>query len=99
MVTQQTVGTYMEFMGISIGILALICALVLLFGKQGARKILGWGFGLLIFGAVIVGAAAWAWSTYQHGVQTAAATMATPLSILPAPPPGFVVDNKPGKYL
>jgi hypothetical protein len=33
----------MEFMGISIGVLALTCALVLLFGVQGARKILGWG--------------------------------------------------------
>ena len=35
-------------MGISTGILALICALVLLFGVQGTRKILGWGVGLLI---------------------------------------------------
>jgi hypothetical protein len=33
----------MEFMGIAVGILALICALVLLFGQRGARRVLGWG--------------------------------------------------------
>jgi hypothetical protein len=31
----------MEFMGIAVGILALICALVLLFGRHGARRLLG----------------------------------------------------------
>jgi hypothetical protein len=35
-------------MGISVGVLALICALVLLFGVQSTRKILGWSFGLII---------------------------------------------------
>jgi hypothetical protein len=35
----------MEFMGVSVSILALVCVLVLLFGMRGARKILGWGLG------------------------------------------------------
>jgi hypothetical protein len=43
----------MEFMGVAVGILALICALVLLFGRSGTRKILGWGIAT----AVAVGAA------------------------------------------
>lgn len=77
----------MEFMGISVGVLALICALVLLFGRQGTRKILGWGFGLLIFGGLGLGAIAWAWSNYQHdAAQVNNTAMATPLGILPAPP-------------
>jgi hypothetical protein len=42
----------MEFMGVSIGFLALICALVLLFGRHGTRKLLAWSFGLLILGYV-----------------------------------------------
>jgi 4-amino-4-deoxy-L-arabinose transferase-like glycosyltransferase len=50
----------MEFMGIAVGILALLCALVLLFGRQGARKVLGWSFGLLILGWVTI--AVWAWA-------------------------------------
>ena len=37
-----TRGVVMEFMGISVGVLALICALVLLLGVRGTRKILGW---------------------------------------------------------
>jgi hypothetical protein len=87
-----------EFMGISIGILALICALVLLFGAQGARKILGWSVALLIITAVVVGALVWAWSKYQYGgVRTATANIATPLAILPALPPGFELDNKAGE--
>jgi hypothetical protein len=42
----------MEFMGISVGILALICALVLLFGRHGTRKLLVSILGLLILGYV-----------------------------------------------
>jgi hypothetical protein len=90
----------MEFMGISVGILALICALVLLFGPQGTRKILGWSFGLLLVGAITVGAAVWVWSTYQHGTaQTATTAMAAPLAIMPPPPPGVAVRNKSGEIL
>jgi hypothetical protein len=46
----------MEFMGIAVGILALICALVLLFGRHGTRKILGWGLIalILVLGAIAV---------------------------------------------
>jgi hypothetical protein len=50
----------MEFMGIAVGILALICALVLLFGRSGTRKILGWSLGLTVLGAVFAVAAVWA---------------------------------------
>jgi hypothetical protein len=50
----------MEFMGVSIGFLALICALVLLFGRHGTRRLLGWTFGLL--GAGIVVAIVWHWA-------------------------------------
>jgi hypothetical protein len=35
--------TGINFMGAAVGILALVCTLVLLFGQRGARKILGWG--------------------------------------------------------
>lgn len=77
----------MEFMGISVGVLALICALVLLFGAQGTRKILGWGVGLLIFGGLGLGAIVLAWSTYQHDAgQINKTTTASPLGVLPAPP-------------
>jgi hypothetical protein len=79
-------------MGISIGILALICALVLLFGAQGARKVLGWSFGLVIF-AIAVGVFAWVLPKYQYGAAQSAA-VATPLEILPALPAGFELDNK-----
>ncbi len=40
----------MEFMGISVGVLALICALVLLFGRRGTAKILGWFAVLVVLG-------------------------------------------------
>jgi len=50
----------MEFMGIAVGILALICALVLLFGRHGTRRLLGWGIGILIFGWIVVALVAWA---------------------------------------
>jgi hypothetical protein len=45
----------MEFMGIAVGILALICALILLFGRRGTRKLLVWSFGLLILRSVTIG--------------------------------------------
>jgi hypothetical protein len=92
----------MAFMGISVGVLALlVCALVLLFGVRGARKILGWSFGLLIFCAVGVGAVIWIWSSYQMRTPTAvssipgAASPATPMRIIPPLPTGFVLDNTP----
>jgi amino acid transporter len=40
----------MEFMGIAVGILALICTAVLLFGVRGTRKILGWLVLLAVLG-------------------------------------------------
>jgi hypothetical protein len=60
-------GPVMEFMGISVGILALICAFVLLFGRQGTRKLLGWSLGLIMLGAACVVAAVWA---IEHNRQT-----------------------------
>jgi len=48
-------------MGISVGILALICALVLLFGVRGTRRLLGWSLGLIILGAVGLAAVVWIW--------------------------------------
>jgi hypothetical protein len=47
----------MEFMGIAVGILALICALVLPFGRRGTRMLLGWSFALLILGSLCGGGA------------------------------------------
>ncbi len=40
----------MEFMGISIGILALICTAMLLFGRTGTVKILAWLALLAVLG-------------------------------------------------
>ncbi|WP_139020555.1 hypothetical protein [Bradyrhizobium sp. ORS 285] len=91
----------MDFMGISVGILALVCALVLLFGARGARKLLGWSFGVLIFCAIGLSAVAWIRSSYEMRTQTAAASIsgtaspATPISIIAPLPTGFVLDNTP----
>src|SRR5262249_13809069 len=91
----------MEFMGISIGVLALICALVLLFGVGGARRILGWGLALLIFCAIGVSAVVWISSLNQMSTQTTASSIpntaspATPVKILPPLPAGFVLDDTP----
>jgi hypothetical protein len=85
----------MEFMGISVGILALICTLVLLFGVQSTRKILGWGFGLLVLGGLALGAIAWAWLAYQNDAGQMTKTMiATPLGVLTAPPPTNSYPNE-----
>src|SRR5260370_39226736 len=92
----------MEFMGISVGILALICTAVLLFGVRGTRKILGWTLGLILVGAVGGGAVVWAWPRL-HATQSAAAVTfddlipktkatATPVALLPALPTGFALD-------
>jgi hypothetical protein len=54
-------------MGIAVGILALICALVLLFGRRGTRKILGWSLSLTVLGAVCAVVAIWA---IEHNKQT-----------------------------
>ena len=56
----------MEFMGISVGILALICALILLFVVHGTRRILGLGLGVLLLCAAGVGTFIWAWPKLQH---------------------------------
>jgi hypothetical protein len=54
----------MEFMGVSVSILALICALVLLFGQRGARRLLGWGTVTIIVSVAIfyAGVAFYAWA-------------------------------------
>jgi len=91
----------MEFMGISVGVLALVCALILLFGARGARKILGWSFVLVIFCAIGVGAVVWISSLNDRPTQTTASSIpntalsATPVTILPPLPTGFVLDNTP----
>src|SRR4051794_41007174 len=91
----------MEFMGISVGVLALVCALILLFGARGARKMLGWSFVLLIFCAIGVGAVVWISSLNNRPPQTTASSIpntaspATPVTILPPLPTGLVLDNTP----
>ena len=94
-------------MGISVGVLALICALVLLFGVHGTRRILGWGLGVLILCAVGVGAFMWAWPNLQRSVDATPQfdpskpysggpiATATPLEIMPALPSGFELDKTP----
>jgi hypothetical protein len=76
----------MEFMGISVGVLALVCALILLFGARGTRKILGWSFALLIFCAIGVGAVAWISSLPTQTTVSSipkTASPATPVTVLP----------------
>jgi hypothetical protein len=95
-------------MGISIGVLALICALILLFGVRGTRKILGWGLVLVILGAAGVGAFMWAWPKLQHSAAAepppfdpskpysgGPIATATPLHIMPALPSGFELNITP----
>jgi hypothetical protein len=43
-------GKIMEFMGISIGILALVATAMLLFGKKGTLKFLAWLVVLAVLG-------------------------------------------------
>jgi hypothetical protein len=54
----------MEFGGIAVGILALICALVLLFGQRGTRRVLGWGAVAIIAAVALFasGAVFYAWT-------------------------------------
>jgi hypothetical protein len=98
----------MEFMGISVGILALICALILLFGVHDARRILGLGLGVLLLRAAGVGAFIWAWPKLQHSAAAepppfdpskpysgGTIATATPLEILPALPSGFELNITP----
>jgi hypothetical protein len=56
--------TGINFMGAAVGILALICALVLLFGRSGTRKILGWGAVAVIAAVALfyAGVAFYAWT-------------------------------------
>lgn len=80
----------MEFMGISVGILALVAALVLLFGTKGTRKILGWSCALLVaigLSAVIVSL----WP--QTKPENRRSSSATPVEIFPPLPAGFELDN------
>lgn len=89
----------MEFMGISVGVLALVCALILLFGAGGTRKILGWSFVLLC--AIGVGAVVWISSLNNRPTQATGSSIpntaspATPVTILSPLPTGFVLDNTP----
>jgi hypothetical protein len=91
----------LEFMGTSIGILALICTLVLLFGRSGTRKLIGWTIGLLILGWVTI--AVWAWANapkpitdanYPRAAPRACEGIgcATPAPII-APPPQPAPNN------
>jgi hypothetical protein len=50
-----------EFMATMIGLLALLCIYVIVFGLRGTRKLLAWTAGLAVLGyaAMIV----WAWET------------------------------------
>jgi hypothetical protein len=96
----------MEFMGIAVGILALICALMLLFGRHGTRKLLGWSLGLIVLGAAGLGAAVWVWPMLPPPFNAAAPKLlsdadvglvvrpATPIEILPALP-ALELANKP----
>jgi hypothetical protein len=101
-------GIIMEFMGISVGILALICALILLFGVHGTRRILGLGLGVLLLCAAGVGAFMSAWPKLQHSAAAepppfdpskpysgGSIATATPLTILPPLPSGFELDITP----
>ncbi len=72
----------MHFMGISIGILALVCTLILLFGVAGTRKILGWTFALIMLGSVALGAVVWAWPALQRIAAEADAYSHRPSSII-----------------
>lgn len=91
----------MEFMGISVGILALICALVLLFGARVARKILGFSFTVLILGSI--GLAVVTWVPNPHAVLTQtsatpnAVSSAQPVMIFPPLPTGFVLEQVENK--
>jgi hypothetical protein len=89
-------GAFLEFMGISVGVLALICALILLFGVRGTRRILGWTFGLIVLSAVGVIAVVWVRPMFQqHGAKTAGLfddlipKTAIPVQILPPLPSGY----------
>jgi hypothetical protein len=48
-----------EFGATAVGILALICVLVLLFGRRGTRRLLGWGLGLARVGYWAGASASW----------------------------------------
>ncbi len=84
----------MEFMAISIGVLALVCALVILFGASGARRVLAWAVGL--FSIVLSGAALKSWLDVPREPSLATA-IAEPVEVLPPLPSGFKLDSRPGK--
>jgi hypothetical protein len=84
----------LSFMGFSIGILALICVLILLFGLRGARKFVGWTFGLLTFGTIVAYGFIWLdWKTQQPAWMSAPVVQQQPQGL----PPGFVLDQQPQK--
>ena len=86
----------MEFMAFSVGVLALVCALVLLFGAQGARRVLAWSGGIVATAAAAtVGVVSWI--NYQPNSTTRAPVIATPLEIFPEPPGGSSDLSRPGK--
>jgi len=49
-----------NFMGAAVGVLAVTCALVLLFGRSGTRKLLGWGIATIAAGWAAIFLYAWA---------------------------------------
>src|SRR5262249_60698251 len=71
----------MQFMGISIGILALVATAMLLFGRRGTLKILAWLVVLAVLGiGGTVGFIIWR-EQAQHQASNS----------IPPPPPGFVL--------
>jgi hypothetical protein len=89
----------MEFMGISVGILALVATCVLLFGRGGTIKLLAGVAVLAVLGiGGTLGLVIW---QEQQAKQTAGkagedrlpVVTATAIAILPALPSGFVLDK------
>jgi hypothetical protein len=64
--------TGINFMGTAVGILALICALVLLFGRSGTRKILGWGIVTVVVGWGVIALLSWSAAQRQATLDQAA---------------------------
>jgi hypothetical protein len=64
--------TGINFMGAAVGILALICALVLLFGRSGTRKILGWGIATVVVGWGVIALLGWSAAQRQASLDQAA---------------------------
>jgi hypothetical protein len=82
--------TGINFMGAAVGILALICALVLLFGRSGTRKILGWGIASIAAGWAAIALYAWAAS---HDLFLAPKWASGPIAAAPQSRPSWVPQD------